>query len=86
MSCPHSNKKRHKTPLIFLLGATILILMLLLNLGIGSVKIPLNEVCNILTYGECENIIWQNIIWKSRIPQALTSLLAGAGLSPSQLR
>lgn len=86
MSCPHSNKKRHKTPLIFLLGATILILMLLLNLGIGSVKIPLNEVCNILTYGECENIIWQNIIWKSRIPQALTSLLAGAGLAVSGLQ
>lgn len=86
MPCPHSNKKRHKTPLIFLLGATILILMLLLNLGIGSVKIPLNEVCNILTYGECENIIWQNIIWKSRIPQALTSLLAGAGLAVSGLQ
>lgn len=86
MPCPHSNKKRHKTPLIFLLGATILILMLLLNLGIGSVKIPLNEVCNILTYGECDNIIWQNIIWKSRIPQALTSLLAGAGLAVSGLQ
>lgn len=86
MPCPHSNKKRHKTPLIFLLGATILILMLLLNLGIGSVKIPLNEVCNILTYGECDNIIWQNIIWKSRIPQALTSLLAGAALAVSGLQ
>lgn len=86
MPCPHSNKKRHKTPLIFLLGAIILILMLLLNLGIGSVKIPLNEVCNILTYGECDNIIWQNIIWKSRIPQALTSLLAGAGLAVSGLQ
>ena len=86
MPCPHSNKKRHKTPLIFLLGATILILMLLLNLGIGSVKIPLNEVYNILTYGECDNIIWQNIIWKSRIPQALTSLLAGAGLAVSGLQ
>ena len=60
--------------------------MLLLNLGIGSVKIPLNEVCNILTYGECDNIIWQNIIWKSRIPQALTSLLAGAGLAVSGLQ
>lgn len=86
MPCPHSNKKRHKTPSIFLLGATILILMLLLNLGIGSVKIPLNEVYNILTYGECDNIIWQNIIWKSRIPQALTSLLAGAGLAVSGLQ
>ena len=60
--------------------------MLLLNLGIGSVKIPLNEVCNILTYGECDNIIWQNIIWKSRVPQALTSLLAGAGLAVSGLQ
>ena len=86
MSCPHSNKRRHKTPLLFVLAVTALIAMLLLNLAIGSVNIPLEEVCNILFCGECNNIIWQNIIWKSRIPQALTSLLAGAGLAVSGLQ
>ena len=29
---------------------------------------------------------WQNIIWKSRFPQALTALVAGAGLSISGLQ
>ena len=32
------------------------------------------------------NEIWQNIVWKSRIPQALTALVAGAGLSVSGLQ
>lgn len=86
MPCPHSQKRFHKTPLIFLLVTVALIAMLLLNLGIGSVNIPLKEVCNILFIGECDNIIWQNIIWKSRIPQSLTSLLAGAGLAVSGLQ
>lgn len=33
-----------------------------------------------------DNEIWYNIIWKSRIPQALTALVAGAGLSVSGLQ
>lgn len=33
-----------------------------------------------------ESVIWQNIIWKSRVPQALTALAAGAGLSVSGLQ
>lgn len=33
-----------------------------------------------------ESVIWQNIIWKSRVPQALTALVAGAGLSVSGLQ
>lgn len=86
MPCPHSKKRRNKTPFTFILVAASLITMLLLNLGIGSVNIPIEEVCNILFDGECYNIIWQNIIWKSRVPQALTSILAGAGLAASGLQ
>ena len=31
-------------------------------------------------------MVWQNIVWKSRVPQALTALVAGAGLSVSGLQ
>ena len=33
-----------------------------------------------------DNTIWQNIILKSRFPQALTALVAGAGLSVAGLQ
>ena len=36
--------------------------------------------------GSYASITWQNIIWKSRVPQALTALVAGAGLSVSGLQ
>lgn len=41
---------------------------------------------NVLTGGEGEPVAWQNIVWKSRLPQALTALVAGAGLSISGLQ
>ena len=58
----------------------------LLNLVLGSVSIPLRSVWNILWGIGDESEIWQNIIWKSRVPQALTALVAGAGLSVSGLQ
>ncbi len=57
-----------------------------LNLLLGSVHIPAGSVWNILCDGEEENVIWQNIIWKSRVPQSLTALVAGAGLAVSGLQ
>ena len=61
-------------------------LFFLLNLVLGSVSIPFRSVWNILLNSGEESIIWQNIIWKSRLPQALTALVAGAGLSVSGLQ
>ena len=48
--------------------------------------IPLRSVCRILAGGTDEPVVWQNIVWKSRVPQALTALVAGAGLSVSGLQ
>ena len=55
------------------------------NLLIGSVRIPMSEVCRILLGAE-SNEIWQNIIFQSRLPQALTAIVAGAGLAVSGLQ
>ena len=35
---------------------------------------------------EEQPVVWQNILWKSRVPQALTALVAGAALSVSGLQ
>ncbi len=70
--------------LTFVLLAVIVVLAVA-NLLIGSVRIPIEEVCRILL-GEDTNEIASNIIWKSRLPQALTAMVAGAGLAVSGLQ
>ena len=77
----------HRPILPLMLLMTVLIaLFFLLNLLLGSVDIPLRSVCRILAGGTDESVVWQNIVWKSRVPQALTALVAGAGLSVSGLQ
>lgn len=72
---------------LYMVFITLLIFVFfLLNLLLGSVSIPLKEVWQILWGNSHENEIAYNIIWKSRIPQALTALVAGAGLSVSGLQ
>lgn len=77
-----------KRPVAFymLLIIASILLFFFLNLVMGSVSIPLRSVWNILWGTGDESVIQQNIIWKSRVPQALTALVAGAGLSVSGLQ
>lgn len=77
-----------KRPVAFymLLIIVSILLFFFLNLVLGSVSIPLRSVWNILWGTGDESVIQQNIIWKSRVPQALTALVAGAGLSVSGLQ
>lgn len=71
---------------MWLLAGTV-VLLFLLNLSLGSVSIPLRSIWNILWgWDGDESFIWHNIIWKSRMPQALTATVAGAGLSVSGLQ
>ena len=62
-----------------------IIALVIANLLIGSVKIPVKEVCRILL-GADEHEIWTNIIFSSRLPQTLTAIAAGAGLAVSGLQ
>ncbi len=69
------------------LGGLILAILLLLtlNLMLGSVPIPAREVLSILFGHESDSLIWNNIVLKSRLPQSLTAIVAGAGLAVSGL-
>ncbi len=69
--------------LIFL--AILIVVLLVVNLLLGSVKIPVADVLSIL-FGERSNEIFSNIILKSRLPQALVAIVAGAGLAVSGLQ
>jgi iron complex transport system permease protein len=77
--------KRPVFPLMLLLVVFILIFFLL-NLLLGSVDIPCGSVWNILWGAEGEPVVWQNIVRKSRVPQAVIALVAGAGLSVGGLQ
>ena len=76
---------RRTLPMIITLIVAIVVLAIV-NLLIGSVDIPLKSICSILFGDSSQSEIWQNIIWKSRLPQALTAIVAGAGLAVSGLQ
>ena len=65
-------------------GAVILLLFML-NLLVGSVHIPADEVVRLLTGHSGSNPSWQFIVLQSRLPQALTALLSGGALAVSGL-
>ncbi len=63
----------------------LIVILFVLNLVIGSVKIPIGDVMNILSGNHCENDTWRFIIIDSRLPQAITATLAGSALAVSGL-
>jgi iron complex transport system permease protein len=70
-----------------IVGLVVLIAILfVLNIMVGSVAIPVSDVVAILL-GNADGIkpSWQYIILESRLPQAVTALLAGAALAASGL-
>ena len=66
------------------LGALCVVLFVL-NLIMGSVKIPVEDVVRILLGDETQKASWQFIVLQSRLPQAMTALLCGAALAVSGL-
>lgn len=70
-----------------LLSAAMIVILFILNIAMGSVSIPLPSVVRILLGDTSSDPAeWQIIVVKLRLPQALTALVAGAGLSISGLQ
>lgn len=77
----------------FLLIIVAIVLLFVANLLIGSVSVSVPDICRILCglpapsgVDASEWEVWSNIVMKSRVPQALTSVMAGAGLAVSGLQ
>lgn len=68
-----------------IISVILIIILLGANLLFGSVKIPANDVWSILCGNETGKESWFYIIWESRIPQAITSLLCGSALATAGL-
>lgn len=71
---------------LFFALATAIIILFVVNLFIGTVSIPADAIVRILLDTDYENEIYSNIVLKSRLPQSLTSVMAGAGLAVSGLQ
>lgn len=67
------------------LSACVL-LFLVLDIALGSVRIPVGEVVRIVSGGESDSVAWYKIVHSIRIPKAVTAILAGAALSVSGLQ
>ena len=68
-----------------LLLTVAIVLLFALNILVGSVSIPAADVVDILLGDSTAKASWQYIILQSRLPQALTALLAGGALAVSGL-
>ena len=62
-----------------------LLILFAVSLAYGAVSIPFDQVLQILTGHEVERPAWQSIVLQSRLPQAITAVLAGAALAVSGL-
>jgi iron complex transport system permease protein len=70
---------------VFIGLAIVLAVLFLVNISLGSVKIPINDVYESLTGGNASKPAWDYIILNYRLPKAITAILVGAGLSVSGL-
>lgn len=77
--------KSSNTRTVALLAALLLAALFIANILWGAVSIPLTEVLNILLGEASGNEGWRVIILESRLPQALTAMLAGMALSTAGL-
>ena len=70
--------------LALLLPLTILVLFIV-NISLGSVSIPFDEILNVLTGSAASKNSWTNIVLNFRLPKAITAIAVGAALSISGL-
>lgn len=67
------------------MAALVLFLLFAANIFWGSIDIPCSEVLSIITGGGASREVWQVVVLQTRLPQALTALLAGASISVAGL-
>jgi len=65
---------------VILIGIAATIVMFLVSVSVGAVSIPIPDIIATI-FGGGGTSLYERIIWNIRIPQALTAIVAGAGLA-----
>src|SRR5687768_15759586 len=80
--CPLKINSMHpKTAFRWGILLLLLVLLFMLNLSLGSVAIPLQEIFKILTGTVSHEPVWADIIWNFRMTKAITCILGGSALA-----
>ncbi|CAM1349857.1 FecCD family ABC transporter permease [Tenacibaculum crassostreae] len=69
----------------FTLLIVLLLIVAFLNISLGSVTIPFEDILKSLSGGIASKESWQTIILTYRLPKTITAILVGSGLSISGL-
>lgn len=76
---------RQSYSIVFILLTILLMVCLVANISLGSVRIPLADVFSVLFGGEASKESFNYIVFDYRLPKAITALLVGGGLAISGL-
>ncbi len=74
--------KKSRTIRSFLLLGVLLLILLALNLCLGSVRIPLSETFRLLFF-RSGDAVYRDILWQIRFPRALAAVILGGALALS---
>lgn len=74
-----------KKTLVYILLSLILLFLFVTNLFYGSINIPSDEIFSIITGNGAGRDVWRVIVLETRLPQAITAMLAGAAISVAGL-
>lgn len=69
----------------FLILILAVIVALFINLSMGSVSIPFNEIASVFLGNGASRETWRYILIDYRLPKAITAMIAGGGLAISGL-
>ncbi|WP_026777962.1 iron ABC transporter permease [Polaribacter sp. Hel_I_88] len=65
----------------FIILSVLLVVLFFVNISLGSVSIPFDEIFTSLIGGTPTKLSWETIILNFRLPKAITAILVGSGLS-----
>ena len=74
-----------KTIRLYIILSLLLVVLAVLNIALGSVRVPLGAIIDILTGGDGGNSTWRVIVLQSRVSQCVTALFCGAALASAGL-
>jgi len=77
--------KTKKNRTLFIALLLTLLILFMINISLGSVLIPINEVFKGILSQKMSKESWEIILWNFRFPKAITAILVGMGLSISGL-
>ncbi len=76
----------HSRLFLFPILVACVIVVFLLELGIGSVKIPVAGIIDVLIGSQAADVTWSTIILELRLPRTLAAIVGGAALGAAGLQ